>query len=83
MRAHVGRLSVPRNTSLNCTMPELVNSSVGSFAGTRLDERTTEWPFDSKYCRNLLRMSETFMLYRAHPHRGRAQSVRLDLQTVD
>ncbi|MNL57898.1 hypothetical protein D3C87_1814930 [compost metagenome] len=58
---------MPRNTSLNCTMPELVNSSVGSFAGTRLDERTTEWPFDSKYCRNLLRMSETFMLYRAHP----------------
>ncbi|MCY1233471.1 hypothetical protein D9M72_460150 [compost metagenome] len=59
-----GRLSVPRNTSLNCTMPELVNSSVGSFAGTRLDERTTVWPFDSKNCRNLLRMSETFMGWR-------------------
>ena len=32
-----GRLSMPRNTSLNCTMPALVNSSVGSLPGTRLE----------------------------------------------
>jgi len=33
-----------KNTSLNCTMPELVKSSVGSFAGTSGLEATTAWP---------------------------------------
>jgi hypothetical protein len=43
-------------------MPELVNSSVGSLPGTKLDERTTEWPFDSKKRRNLSRISDAFMM---------------------
>ena len=37
-----GRLSVPVNTSLNCTMPLLVSSKVGSLPGTRELERTIE-----------------------------------------
>ena len=56
-----GRGSVPRNTSLNWTMPEFVNISVGSLPGTRLDERTIVWPFDSKNLRNFSRISAAFM----------------------
>ena len=58
-----GRDSAPRNTSLNWTMPELVKSSVGSLPGTRLDERTIVWPFDSKNLRNFSRISAAFMAY--------------------
>lgn len=43
-----GRLSKPKNTSLNWFMPALVNSRVGSSCGTRLEERTTVWPLVSK-----------------------------------
>ena len=35
-----GRFSLPRNTSLNCTIPALVKISVGSLAGTSDDEGT-------------------------------------------
>lgn len=56
-----GRGSVPRKTSLNWTMPEFVNISVGSLPGTRLDERTIVWPFDSKNLRNFSRISAAFM----------------------
>jgi hypothetical protein len=45
--AVVGRLSVPRNTSLNCTMPELVNISVGSLPGTSELDATTVWPLEA------------------------------------
>ena len=44
-------------------MPELVKSSVGSLPGTRLDERTIVWPFDSKNFRNFSRISAAFMAY--------------------
>jgi hypothetical protein len=55
-----GRLSLPRNASLNCTMPELTNSSVGSFAGTSELEATMVWPLERKYSRKLERISFDF-----------------------
>jgi hypothetical protein len=55
--AGIGALSLPRNTSLNCTMPELTNSSVGSLAGTSELEATMAWPLDLKYSRKLARIS--------------------------
>jgi hypothetical protein len=42
-----GRFSLPVNTSLNCTMPELTNSSVGSFTGTSELEATMVWPLEA------------------------------------
>jgi hypothetical protein len=54
--------SRPRNTSLNCTMPELVNSMVGSLPGTSGLDRTIVWPLDSKKDRNLERISADFMV---------------------
>src|SRR6266581_7447108 len=42
-------------------MPELVKSSVGSFAGTSGLEETTAWPRSSKKFRNLALMSDDFM----------------------
>src|SRR5438067_5983999 len=56
-----GRLSKPRNTSLNWFMPALVKSSVGSSPGTTGLDGTTVWPFDSKNFRNCERISEAFM----------------------
>jgi hypothetical protein len=56
---HIGRLSLPRNTSLNCTMPELVNISVGSLPGTSGLEATTVWALEAKKSRKVLRMSAT------------------------
>src|SRR5256885_14801566 len=56
-----GRLSKPRNTSLNWFIPALVNSSVGSSPGTTGLDGTTVWPFDSKNFRNDWRMSEAFI----------------------
>ncbi|MNV58472.1 hypothetical protein D3C71_1508510 [compost metagenome] len=50
---------MPRNTSLNCTMPELVNISVGSLPGTSGLDATTVWPLETKKSRNDLRMSAT------------------------
>src|SRR5690606_28275094 len=44
-------------TSLNCTMPELVNSRVGSSAGTSELDVTRVWPLASKNCRKPWRMS--------------------------
>ena len=60
-----GRLSAPRKTSLNWTMPELVNSSVGSSAGTSDDDGTIVCPRSAKKCRNLVRMSAAFMAERS------------------
>ena len=42
------RFSAPVNTSLNCTMPALVNISVGSFAGMSELDGTSAWPFLTK-----------------------------------
>src|SRR5258706_13590238 len=56
-----GRLSKPRNTSLNWFMPALVNSSVGSSPGTTGLDGTTVWPFASKKLWNWERISEAFM----------------------
>jgi hypothetical protein len=56
-----GRLSKPRNTSLNWFIPALVNSSVGSSPGTTGDEATTVWPLDSKNFRKVERMSAAFI----------------------
>jgi len=39
---------LPVKTFLNCTMPALVNSSVGSLRGTSGEELTTSWPLRSK-----------------------------------
>jgi hypothetical protein len=46
---------------LNCTIPELVKSSVGSFAGTSGLEATTAWPRSSKNFRNFVLISDDFM----------------------
>ena len=51
------RVSTPRNTSLNWTMPLLVNSSVWSPAGTRLALGTTVWPRSAKNSRKRPRIS--------------------------
>src|SRR5262245_27400610 len=56
-----GRLSKPRNTSLNWFIPALVNSSVGSSPGTTGELATTWWPLDSKNFRNVERISAAFM----------------------
>jgi hypothetical protein len=47
-RADVGRLSAPRKTSLNWFIPALVNSRVGSSAGTSELLGTRWWPWASK-----------------------------------
>src|SRR6266566_4569588 len=52
---------MPRNTSLNCTIPALVKRSVGSFAGTSGELGTCVCPFDTKYSMNLRRIAETFI----------------------
>ncbi len=39
--AAVGRFSAPVNRFLNCTMPALVNSRVGSLRGTSGEDDTT------------------------------------------
>jgi hypothetical protein len=41
-------------------MPELTNSSVGSFCGTSGLDGTTAWPFERKYSRKLERISLDF-----------------------
>jgi hypothetical protein len=46
--AGVGRFSRPRKVSLNCTMPALVNSRVGSLPGTSGLLSTTVWPRSAK-----------------------------------
>src|SRR5438046_7426168 len=56
-----GRLSKPRNTSLNWFIPAFVNSSVGSSPGTTGLEATTVWPLLSKNFRNVERISEAFI----------------------
>src|SRR5688572_26046744 len=56
-----GRLSKPRNTSLNWFMPALVNSRVGSSPGTTGELATTVWPWLSKYLRKVERISEAFI----------------------
>ena len=44
----VGTLFFPQKHRLNCTIPALVNSRVGSPAGTREELATRVWPWDSK-----------------------------------
>src|ERR1700675_3994225 len=56
------RRSSPRNTLLNWTMPALVKRSVGSWAGTRGDERTTVCPWRRKYSRKRWRSSLPLMV---------------------
>src|SRR4029450_452151 len=56
-----GRLSKPRQTSLNWFIPALVNSSVGSSPGTTGLEATIWWPFDSKNLRKVWRISAAFI----------------------
>src|SRR5690606_2705861 len=56
-----GRVSLPVKTSLNCTMPALVNSKVGSLPGTSGEDDTTWCPLDSKKERNFWRISEVFI----------------------
>src|SRR5262249_62366236 len=53
------RFSKPVKTFLNCTMPALVNISVGSLRGTSGDDGTTSWAFFLKKSRNVRRMSLT------------------------
>jgi hypothetical protein len=45
------------NTFLNCTMPELTNSRVGSSWGTSEEAGTRVWPLLSKYSRKRVLMS--------------------------
>lgn len=46
----------PRNTGLNCSMPAMVSSTVGS-SGTSEEEGRRVWPLDSKNDRNASRIS--------------------------
>jgi hypothetical protein len=71
-----GRFSTPRNTSLNWTMPEFTNSSVGSLAGTSDDEGTIVCPRSAKNCRNLVRISAAFMAIRVRSCRVGAMDGR-------
>src|SRR5260370_5677415 len=48
-----GRFSTPVNTFLNCTMPALVNISVGSLRGTSGDDGTMAWPLSAKNFRKV------------------------------
>ena len=50
---------MPKNTSLNCTMPELTNISVGSLPGTKELDATMVWPLEAKKSRKVLRISAT------------------------
>lgn len=52
-----GTFSLPVNTSLNCTMPALVNRRVGSSLGTRDELGTMVWPWRSKKRRKRSRIS--------------------------
>src|SRR4029450_1928972 len=52
-----GRLSKPRNASLNWFIPALVKSSVGSSPGTSDELGTMVCPWRWKYSRKLRRMS--------------------------
>src|SRR5580704_18397990 len=52
-----GRVSLPTNTSLNCTMPALTNISVRSFWGTSDELWTSLCPRASKKSRNARRTS--------------------------
>src|SRR4029453_10754415 len=69
-----GRLSKPRNTSLNWFIPALVNSSVGSSPGTTGLDGTTVWPFDSKNLRNVEGISEAFIAVQAAARGPRSPS---------
>src|SRR6185436_11426533 len=66
-----GRLSKPRNTSLNWFIPAFVNSSVGSSPGTTGLEATTVWPFCAKNSRNVERISAAFIRGDVLGRRGR------------
>src|SRR6478672_12106706 len=44
---------MPVKTFLNCTMPALVNISVGSLRGTSGDEGTISWPLSAKKSRKV------------------------------
>jgi hypothetical protein len=46
--AHIVEISTPVKTFLNCTMPALVNISVGSLRGTSGEDGTTVWPLPAK-----------------------------------
>ena len=48
---------------MNCTMPALVNSSVGSLPGTRGELATTSWPCPWKNSRNAWRSSLLVMRF--------------------
>jgi hypothetical protein len=52
---------LPKKQSLNCTMPELVNSSVGSFLSTNGAEGTILCPLFSKKSRNFCRIEAAFI----------------------
>ncbi len=50
-------------TFLNCTMPALVNISVGSLRGTSGDDGTISWPFSAKKSRNFDLISLTPLMF--------------------
>ncbi len=49
-----GGVELPKKLSLNCTIPELVKSSVGSFLSTKGADGIILWPLFSKKSRNFL-----------------------------
>ena len=73
-----GGSSMPRKTFLNCTMPALVNSSVGSSPGTSDELGRTAWPLRAKYWRKRDRISEASILgiYRSFRRLRRATTRR-------
>src|SRR5690606_25130261 len=56
------RFSTPVKTFLNCTMPALVNISVGSLRGTSGLDATASWPLRAKKSTKLERRSFTLVI---------------------
>src|SRR5689334_4363941 len=76
-----GRRSLPVKTSLNGTMPALVNMSVGSFWGMSGAEGQTSWPFPLKKSRNDARTSEA--VFEAEPNMFGLRYLPLRLEAID
>ena len=56
-----GGASSPRKYGVICCMPAVVSNTVGSLIGTREEDGTSRWPFDSKNETNAARTSAPVM----------------------
>src|SRR4029077_15687728 len=70
-------------TFLNCTIPALVNSKVGSLRGTSGLDGTTSWPCRWKYARKAARMSLAVCMTKIWAFFARKPRVRARLRPDD